>query len=327
MNKPLLLTASFAALAMVSCKNSEFEGYTKAENGMHYKFYNHDENGVKPKEGDGVAFSFMIKQYSKDSTLVDSKQVTSDGSGIFKYLLPKSSFSGSIEDALSMMSTGDSASFIISADSFFLRTQRAKELPPHIKPGEHLAVYLKVTEVKSKADIDADNKKAQAEMEKKMKEYQEKEQAVWEKYLADNKITQKPTESGLILVETKKGSGPKPKAGDVIKVAYTGRLMDGTMFDTSNEAEAKAGNIYYEGRPYEPIEFPVGTGRVIAGWEEAFMMMNKGTKAKLIIPSNLGYGPQGNGPVIHPYAPLVFDVELVEVSGPQATATPVSPGK
>lgn len=327
MNKPLLLTASVAALAMVSCKNSEFEGYTKAENGLNYKFYNQDENGVKPKEGDGVAFSFVIKQYSKDSTLVDSKQVTADGSGIFKYLLPKSSFTGSIEDALGMMSKGDSASFIISADSFFLRTQRAKELPPHIKPGEHLAVFLKVTEVKSKEEIEADNKKAQAEMEKKMQEFQEKEKATWDKYLADNKITQKPTESGLIFIETKKGTGPKAKEGDVVKVAYTGRLMDGTMFDTSSEADAKAGNIYYEGRPYQPYELTLGAHMVIAGWEEALLKMSKGSKAKVLVPSSLGYGPQGNGPVIHPYAPLTFELELAELSGPQATATPVPPGK
>src|ERR1044071_3784754 len=170
MNKPLLLTASVAALAMVSCKNSDFEGYTKAENGLNYKFYNHDENGVKPKEGDGVAFSFTIKQYSNDSLLVDSKAVTADGSGIFKYMLPKSSFQGSIEEALAMMSRGDSASFVISADSFFLKTQRAKELPAHIKPGDHLTVNLKITEVKSRAEIEAEQKKAQAEMEKKMME-------------------------------------------------------------------------------------------------------------------------------------------------------------
>src|SRR5688572_595523 len=117
MNKPLVLTAAVAVLAMASCSNSQFEGFTKAENGLHYKFFNHDENGVKPKEGDGVAFSFVIKRYAIDSVLVDSKSVTGDGGGVFRYMLPVSSYPGSIEDALAMMSIGDSASFIVSADS------------------------------------------------------------------------------------------------------------------------------------------------------------------------------------------------------------------
>src|ERR1041384_3679406 len=92
MNKNQVLLTSIAVLAMVSCKNSEFEGYTKAENGLNYKFYNHDENGIHPKEGDGVAFSFIIKKHSNDSVLVDSKTITGDGTGIFRYMLPKSSF-------------------------------------------------------------------------------------------------------------------------------------------------------------------------------------------------------------------------------------------
>ena len=112
----------------------------------------------------------------------------------------------------------------------------------------------------------------------------------------------------------------------MVKVNYTGRFMDGTMFDTSIEADAKAGNIYAEGRPYEPIEFAVATGRVIQGWDEALLMMSKGSKAKLIIPSSLGYGPQGYGQ-IPPYAPLTFEVEMVDVTGPQATATPAPSGK
>ena len=307
MNKITLLTASVAALALVSCKNSEFEGYTTAENGLNYKFYNHDENGTKPKEGDGVAFSFIIKQYSKDSVLVDSKTITGDGSGVFKYRLPKSSFAGSIEDGLAMMSKGDSASFIINADSFFLKTQRAPSLPPHIKPGDHLLVTISVRDIKGQKDLDAEQKQQQAEMEKKMMEFQAAEKPAFDKYLADNKINTKPTASGLIYIETKKGSGPHPAATDQVVVQYTGTLLDGTKFDSSLDHDG-------------PATF--GLNQVIPGWTEGLQLMSKGGKAKLVIPSALGWGAQGNGQMIPPYAAVLFDVELIDIIGAQAEVKP-----
>ncbi|HWY13399.1 MAG TPA: FKBP-type peptidyl-prolyl cis-trans isomerase [Bacteroidia bacterium] len=312
MNKNLVLTTSIAVLAMVSCKNSDFDGYTKAENGLNYKFYNHDENGMHPKEGDGVAFSFIIKKRSNDSVLVDSKTITGDGSGVFRYMLPKSSFVGSIEDALAMMSKGDSASFIVNADSFFLKTQRAKELPPHIKPGEFLTISIKVAEVKPRAEIEVEQKKKQAEMQKMAMEMQAKEKPAFDKYLADNKITTKPTASGLIYIETKKGSGAHPAATDQVVVNYLGTLLDGTKFDSSADHGG-------------PATF--GLNQVIPGWTEGLQLMAKGGKAKLVIPSALGWGPQGNGQVIPPYAPVVFEVELVDIKAPQAEVTPTPPGK
>lgn len=306
MNKTLLLTTTVAALTLISCKNSDFEGYTKAESGMHYKFYNHDENGAKPKEGDGVAFSFIIKQYSKDSVLVDSKNITGDGSGVFKYRLPKSSFNGSIEDGLAMMSKGDSASFIINADSFFLKTQRAPSLPPHIKPGDHLLVIVAVKDIKGQQELEAEQKQQQAEMEKKTMEMQAAEQPAWEKYLADNKITTKPTASGLIYMELKKGTGPRPSVNDQVVVHYTGTLLNGEKFDSSLDRG-------------EPATF--GLTQVIPGWTEGLQLMGKGGKAKLVIPSALGWGAQGYQG-IPPYAGVTFTVELIDIIGPQPTVTP-----
>jgi peptidylprolyl isomerase len=95
------------------------------------------------------------------------------------------------------------------------------------------------------------------------------------------------------------GSGDAtPAAGTMVKAHYTGKLMDGSKFDSS----------YDRGTP---IDFPVGQGRVIKGWDEAFLGMKKGEKRTLIIPPDLGYGPSGRGP-IPPNAYMVFDVELVD---------------
>jgi len=106
------------------------------------------------------------------------------------------------------------------------------------------------------------------------------------------------TPSGLKYVVEKEGEGDKtPQVGQVVTVHYTGKLLNGKKFDSS----------YDRG---QPIDFPVGKGQVIKGWDEALLGMKKGEKRVLIIPSELGYGPSGRGP-IPPNATMIFDVELI----------------
>lgn len=106
------------------------------------------------------------------------------------------------------------------------------------------------------------------------------------------------TDSGLRYVVVAEGTGETPASGAMVKVHYTGKLLDGTKFDSSVDRG-------------QPIDFPVGQGRVIKGWDEALLSMKKGEKRVLIIPSSLGYGPSGRGP-IPPNATMVFDVELID---------------
>ena len=107
------------------------------------------------------------------------------------------------------------------------------------------------------------------------------------------------TQSGLYYTVDKEGEGEPPAVGTTIKAHYTGRLLLGNRkFDSS----------YDRG---EPIAFPVGTGRVIKGWDEALVQMKKGEKRTQIIPPELAYGERGAGGVIPPNAWLVFDVEMV----------------
>jgi FKBP-type peptidyl-prolyl cis-trans isomerase len=112
---------------------------------------------------------------------------------------------------------------------------------------------------------------------------------------------------------TKETSGEKPEAGDTVKVNYIGKLIDGTVFDTSYEDVAREAGIYNEQRQYNPIEIPIGRGRVIRGWDEGIMLLNEGSEATLYIPSGLAYGPRAAGAAIPANSSLIFDVELVEV--------------
>ena len=109
----------------------------------------------------------------------------------------------------------------------------------------------------------------------------------------------KTTPSGLQYEVLTEGTGAQPKASDTVKVHYTGKLIDGTVFASSVERG-------------EPATF--GVTQVIPGWVEALQLMKAGSKWRLFIPSQLAYGPNGAGGVIGPNQTLIFDVELLEVN-------------
>ena len=113
------------------------------------------------------------------------------------------------------------------------------------------------------------------------------------------------TSSGLQIIDTKPGTGAAPKKGQTVVVHYTGWLYvngaKGKKFDSSVDRG-------------DPFRFPVGAGRVIAGWDEGVGSMKVGGKRTLIIPPTLGYGAQGAGGAIPPNATLIFDVELLDVN-------------
>src|ERR1700754_3840734 len=114
------------------------------------------------------------------------------------------------------------------------------------------------------------------------------------------------TASGLQIIDTKEGTGASPKPGQTCIMHYTGWLYEngqkGKKFDSSVDRN-------------EPFDFPIGTGRVIKGWDEGVATMKVGGKRTLITPPALGYGARGAGGVIPPNATLIFDVELLEVKG------------
>ena len=128
---------------------------------------------------------------------------------------------------------------------------------------------------------------------------------------ADTQIV--TTESGLKYSVLKEGSGARPKAGDKVSVHYTGWLTDGTSFDSSRTRG-------------QPIDFALGTGAVIKGWDEGIALCQRGARLKLTIPYELAYGEQGRPPTIPPKATLIFEVELVDfLSMPELV--PVDPAR
>ena len=116
------------------------------------------------------------------------------------------------------------------------------------------------------------------------------------------------TKSGLKYLILSKGNGEHAQLNKNVEVHYTGYLTDGKVFDSSVERG-------------DPIEFILGTGQVIAGWDEGIALMNVGDKFRLIIPSHLAYGEKGAGKVIPPNSTLIFDVELISIGVPKPSIT------
>ncbi len=302
--KTIILSAvGVIALFAVSCKKSPFKGYTEERQGVYYKFYTSNEKAAKLETGDLIRGSISV--WKNDSVELDN----TNGQTVTLGLLDSSNF---MYPVLKNAHLGDSISIIFLADT--LKNLKIIKLSNEIKATDYIKFSLKIVDKMSKNQLDSANNVRM----KAMETAQANEKASLQKYLTDNKIQATPTESGLIYIETKKGTGKEAVAGKSVKVNYAGYLIDGTLFDTSIEKIAKDHKLDQPGREFKPIDFPLGMGYVIPGWDEAIAKMKVGGKAKLIIPSSIAYGAQGR-PSIPPFSTLVFDVELLDVFDAPAT--------
>ena len=169
-------------------------------------------------------------------------------------------------------------------------------VPPALDSLGEITFYIGASKIMTMEEAQAyAQEMQQAAGEKQM----EKDIEIIDAYLADNNITAQSTESGLRYVIEAEGTGSNPEQGQKVKVHYTGTLLDGTEFDSS------AGK--------DPIQFPIGQGGVIQGWDEGIALLKKGGKATLYIPSQLAYGPRARSEVIQANSILKFEVELVDI--------------
>jgi len=200
------------------------------------------------------------------------------------------------QEAVGMMKEGGKANAIVPSAMAFGENGAGDVVPPFSTlyyEVELVDVISNVEWEKKQADVAA---KKQAEQAQKQME----EESLLQKYLKDNNIVPTTTlPNGLIYIEKQAGTGDNPVNGKKVKVHYTGKLLDGSVFDSSVDRG-------------EPLEFVLGQRSVIEGWEAGIPLMKVGGKATLIIPSKLGYKDRGAGDRIPPYSTLVFDIELVE---------------
>lgn len=192
----------------------------------------------------------------------------------------------------------------VSKISYALGYEVAHQTPPELDINSFVTGvregHARTEPAYTEEELQAAYEQFQKDMQQKQVEDAKQAQASSDSFLTENakKAGVKTTASGLQYIVTKEGTGKQPAASSVVKVHYTGKLVDGTVFDSSVERG-------------EPIEFPLN--QVIPGWTEGLQLMKEGGKATLYIPSQLGYGEQGVPGTIPPHSTLIFDVELIEV--------------
>lgn len=280
-----LLSALFLMLSLLTgCSNAP-KGYQATDNGLYYRLFTNN-GGENPQIGDLLELTMSC---SVNDTVVILP--------LTKNIIPMAepSFWSDFVEGFSMMHKGDSASFIVDIDSSFVNLFGYNTLPPQFSSTDIMRFEVRLDDFYPESEfrfrmIENIKKNYPAETEKAASELNA--------YLEKNGVVAQPTSMGLYYVKTQDGTGEKPSKGSTVKAHYTGYLLDGTVFDTSIERG-------------EPIEFVLGVGQVIPGWDEGIALMSKGEKAVLYIPYYLAYGDRDLG-VIPPFSNLVFEVELID---------------
>ena len=281
------------AMAAMSCSGksdsgkSEYEGYSKTDNGLHY-------NIVEDKTGKNAVVSNYMKVQIEHRDMNESVLIAST---VTTFPIEKVAFNGDIMEGLAMLSVGDSASFVVNTEAFFMKTIGAPELPPFAAKNKTMKVNIRVLDIKTQDEyVEAENLMKQ-ELERQYEQLKEQEALLLQEYLKQNKITQRPTASGLIFIPVSPGKGPKLMAGQTIRCHLTGKLIDGQEFESTL------------GR--DPEVITVGSPELIDGLNEALLMMSPGGKAKVILPSSIGFGESDISSPIPPFSTLIFELNVL----------------
>lgn len=301
MKKSIIVMAAMAMMmagTLSACsEKNPYPDYEKNPNGLYYRFFNQND-GEKPQVGDlmEVKICCMVN----DSTLLIPAT-----ENIIKVQEPL--FAGDLNEGLVMMHKGDSASFIVNIDSTFKYMYGQPTLPAEFKSTDVMRFEImlkdfypeKVYAQNFANEVKTRNEERAAQLQNDYPDETAKAAKQLADYLSKNNIVATPSASGLYYVMTEPGNGEKPEVGKPVTMHYTGKLLDGTVFDSSVERD-------------QPFQFILGVGQVIPGWDEGVQLMSKGEKGVLYLPYYLAYGERQAGDKIVPFSNLMFEVELID---------------
>lgn len=283
------------ATVMTACGQKEF---VTTESGLRYLKV---EEGTGEKPNDGEFLMLNVAYNDANDNVMFSSAERGGGALPLSYVDSMFTNNGSLEEGFRLCEKGDSIILEVKAETIFKESFR-RPLPDTIAAESIITVYLGVDNIFTKEEFDtyrAEQVKIQREKAEEASKGQIALDAkIIEDYLAENNIEAMSTEDGMFYVITQEGNGEKPEAGSSVVVNYSGKLLDGTEFDSNNDGT---------------FSFPLGQGRVIKGWDLGIALLTKGAKATLYIPSGLAYGARGAGAQIGPNTVLMFDVELVDI--------------
>jgi FKBP-type peptidyl-prolyl cis-trans isomerase len=290
---------SSAAFAQTFIDAPAAKDFKTMPNGILYRSITKGSGKETATEGDFLKLNlsyYMHRGGKKDSLIFTSQNIPDK---VVQVGVINPIYKGDLMEGMFYMAEGDSAQFIVPADSFLLKSAGSRGLPEGIRKSDKFLFCIKLLERTPKAVVEEKRKTENAKMEAEMSQKSFDEKVKRDEYLKANNINQAANPSGLIAIVSQEGAGAKPTTGQKVTVHYTGYLLDGTKFDSSVDRG-------------QPFSFTIGKGQVIQGWDEGIALLSPGAKAKLIIPSAIGYGGRNMG-AIPPYSTLIFDVELLKV--------------
>jgi FKBP-type peptidyl-prolyl cis-trans isomerase FkpA len=294
-----------ATLLLVSCQ----QNFKKGDKGLEYKIIS-DGKGQQLKVGNFMQMNIRqsITLGEKDSVLNDSRTT----SGPVIETCDSTSMPPEYFKIISQLRKGDSLVIRLLVDSMFAKNPQS--MPPFIKKGSYFTTTVKLLNIfNSRAQADS-----AFQAEQKLAQYRDsvesasmliKDDKFLQDYLKKNKINAVKGEAGTYVQILQEGIGPKIDTSVIVKTNYTGRTLDGKMFDSNTDSSK--GHV-------EPFDVNMTNDRtlgsgVIKGWTDGLKMLNKGAKAKFYIPSALAYGAKGAGEDIKPNSILIFDIEVLDI--------------
>jgi FKBP-type peptidyl-prolyl cis-trans isomerase len=300
-SQKLVLPVTLLSLIM-ACKSKSKDGFDlDSTTGVQSHFFTQN-SGDKPKLGDIATLELTMKN-SKDSMFFNSAHRPGEPDSVKTVRIHlKDSYKGCLALGVITMSVGDSASFLVSADSLYHKTFQAIELPPYIQPGSMVTCNVKLVkfETAEQAKTERESRMKSREAEIAARKTAEPDAII--QYLKSKNSSAKPEADGMYILSDEKGKGKGISEGDSVEVEYTASLLDGTVVEQSNHGEGRTSYFVCYKKEQQ-----------LKGLDDALGMMKEGEKLTAVFPSALAFGDQQQGPLILPYTPLVFEIKVVKV--------------
>lgn len=298
MNKSLSLAAVAIIIFAAGCKDQNFKKIKGSKLSLEYKII--DGDGSEPVKY-GNAIQFKAYYYYNDSLMSTPFDTVSQVIEMDSTKLPKEYI-----DIFTSAKKGDSIITRTLTDSI----EKFSPLPPFAKKGNYLGYHFRITDVITDMSKVAALKSETMENMRKVDSIStEKQKSIDDKtisdYLAKNNIKATKTPKGTYVEIITPGDGPSVDSGKAVTVDYKGMTLAGKEFDSSYDSTGKS---------IKPFTFVVGQRGSIEGFGDGLVYFKKGGKGRLFIPSNLAYGSRGSGPDIGPNTPLMFEVNVLDVS-------------
>lgn len=283
-------------LLMVSAIAFSQGSFRKTGSGLKFNIIK-DEAGPTAKLGQLVSLHLIIS----DVKGTEIKNSYNSGKPIL-FPVKLSTFEGDIYDAVSLLSAGDSALFKIPADSMYSRVFR-KVIPEELS-GTDLDLNVKVFKIWDQKERESELKSKVSGLTAQEEKRRQKEDLEIQSFIKKEGLNVEKTPGGVYYEVVKKGKGTNvPEKGKTILLNYEGKLLNGTVFETT----------YNEDDVGRPISFVLGAGSVIAGWEEIVPLLKEGDYVSVIVPSHLAFGDHKKSELILENTPLFFNLEVMGV--------------